>query len=42
LKGDDDDEEEKFDAMGNKIVSTKKAKKLTSVCKTASQFTIPY
>merc|ERR1711981_1484077 len=30
LKGDDDDEEEKFDAMGNKIVSTKKAKKLTS------------
>jgi elongation factor 3 len=26
----DDDEEEKFDAMGNKIVSTKKAKKLTS------------
>jgi elongation factor 3 len=23
-------EEEKFDAMGNKIVSTKKAKKLTS------------
>ncbi len=30
LKGDNDDEEEKFDAMGNKIVSTKKAKKLTS------------
>ncbi|CAG8976909.1 hypothetical protein HYALB_00011858 [Hymenoscyphus albidus] len=30
LKGDDDDEEDKFDAMGNKIVSTKKAKKLTS------------
>merc|ERR1712169_109969 len=30
LKGDDGDEEEKFDAMGNKIVSTKKAKKLTS------------
>jgi elongation factor 3 len=30
LKGDDDEEEEKFDAMGNKIVSTKKAKKLTS------------
>jgi len=30
LKADDDDEEEKFDAMGNKIVSTKKAKKLTS------------
>lgn len=30
LKGDDADEEEKFDAMGNKIVSTKKAKKLTS------------
>ncbi|EME47774.1 hypothetical protein DOTSEDRAFT_69645 [Dothistroma septosporum NZE10] len=26
----DDDEEEKFDAMGNKIESTKKAKKLTS------------
>lgn len=26
----DEDEEEKFDAMGNKIVSTKKAKKLTS------------
>ncbi|KAJ5042278.1 uncharacterized protein L3040_004830 [Drepanopeziza brunnea f. sp. 'multigermtubi'] len=30
LKGDDDEEEDKFDAMGNKIVSTKKAKKLTS------------
>ncbi|KLU82409.1 elongation factor 3 [Magnaporthiopsis poae ATCC 64411] len=30
LKGEDDGEEEKFDAMGNKIVSTKKAKKLTS------------
>ncbi|MBE3048256.1 ATP-binding cassette domain-containing protein [Candidatus Bathyarchaeota archaeon] len=30
LKGDDADEEEKFDAMGNKIASTKKAKKLTS------------
>ncbi|KAI5457126.1 armadillo-type protein [Mariannaea sp. PMI_226] len=30
LKQDDGDEEEKFDAMGNKIVSTKKAKKLTS------------
>jgi elongation factor 3 len=30
LKADDGDEEEKFDAMGNKIVSTKKAKKLTS------------
>lgn len=30
LKGDDADEEDKFDAMGNKIVSTKKAKKLTS------------
>jgi elongation factor 3 len=30
LKGDADEEEEKFDAMGNKIVSTKKAKKLTS------------
>ena len=30
LKGDDNEEEEKFDAMGNKIVSTKKAKKLTS------------
>jgi elongation factor 3 len=30
LKGDDDEEEEKFDAMGNKIVSTKKAKKLTA------------
>lgn len=29
LKG-DEDEEEKFDAMGNKIESTKKAKKLTS------------
>jgi elongation factor 3 len=26
----DDEEEEKFDAMGNKIESTKKAKKLTS------------
>ena len=30
LKADGDEEEEKFDAMGNKIVSTKKAKKLTS------------
>jgi len=30
LKGDDADEEEKFDAMGNKIVSTKKKAKLTS------------
>jgi len=30
LKGDDDDEEDKFDAMGNKIVSTKKKAKLTS------------
>lgn len=30
LKGDGDDEEEKFDAMGNKIVSTKKKAKLTS------------
>lgn len=30
LKADDGEEEEKFDAMGNKIVSTKKAKKLTS------------
>ena len=30
LKGEDDDEEEKFDAMGNKIVSTKKKAKLTS------------
>ncbi|KAH6889202.1 armadillo-type protein [Thelonectria olida] len=30
LKQDDDGEEDKFDAMGNKIVSTKKAKKLTS------------
>ncbi|KAM0245165.1 hypothetical protein ACHAQJ_010628 [Trichoderma viride] len=30
LKADDDDEEDKFDAMGNKIVSTKKKAKLTS------------
>ncbi|KAI6356178.1 translation elongation factor EF-3 [Pyricularia grisea] len=30
LKADEGEEEEKFDAMGNKIVSTKKAKKLTS------------
>ena len=30
LKGDDGEEEEKFDAMGNKIESTKKQKKLTS------------
>ena len=30
LKGDDEDEEDKFDAMGNKITGTKKAKKLTS------------
>ncbi|ESZ89567.1 elongation factor 3 [Sclerotinia borealis F-4128] len=30
LKGEDAEEEEKFDAMGNKIVSTKKAAKLTS------------
>jgi len=30
LKADGDDEEEKFDAMGNKIVSTKKKAKLTS------------
>ncbi|KAI9163813.1 Elongation factor 3B [Paramyrothecium foliicola] len=30
LKQDGDDEEEKFDAMGNKIVSTKKKAKLTS------------
>ncbi|KAL2201973.1 elongation factor 3 [Sarocladium strictum] len=30
LKGDDADEEDKFDAMGNKIVSTKKKAKLTS------------
>lgn len=30
LKNKDDDEEEKFDAMGNKIVSTKKKAKLTS------------
>ncbi|KAH6989323.1 armadillo-type protein [Ilyonectria sp. MPI-CAGE-AT-0026] len=30
LKGDGDDEEEKFDAMGNKIVSTKKKVKLSS------------
>ncbi|KAI8623430.1 ABC transporter [Xylariaceae sp. FL1651] len=30
LKQGDDDEEEKFDAMGNKIVSTKKKAKLTS------------
>ncbi|KPM40330.1 Elongation factor 3B [Neonectria ditissima] len=30
LKGDGDDEEEKFDAMGNKIVSTKKKAKLSS------------
>jgi len=30
LKQDDDGEEEKFDAMGNKIVSTKKKAKLTS------------
>lgn len=30
LKQDDDDEEDKFDAMGNKIVSTKKKAKLTS------------
>lgn len=30
LKAEDDGEEDKFDAMGNKIVSTKKAKKLTS------------
>ncbi|KAF7869944.1 hypothetical protein EAF04_004728 [Stromatinia cepivora] len=30
LKGDDADEEEKFDAMGNKIVSTKKKAKLSS------------
>ena len=30
FKADDGEEEEKFDAMGNKIESTKKAKKLTS------------
>ena len=30
LKGDDGDEEDKFDAMGNKIVTTKKKAKLTS------------
>ncbi|KAK6063820.1 elongation factor 3 [Seiridium cupressi] len=30
LTGKDDDEEEKFDAMGNKIVTTKKKAKLTS------------
>ncbi|ATZ55888.1 hypothetical protein BCIN_12g04380 [Botrytis cinerea B05.10] len=30
LKGEDADEEEKFDAMGNKIVSTKKKAKLSS------------
>ncbi|KAK0732069.1 armadillo-type protein [Lasiosphaeris hirsuta] len=30
LKGDDDEEEDKFDAMGNKIVSTKKKAKLSS------------
>ncbi|PTB43496.1 translation elongation factor EF-3 [Trichoderma asperellum] len=30
LKQDDDDEEDKFDAMGNKIVSTKKKAKLSS------------
>ncbi|KAK3317986.1 armadillo-type protein [Apodospora peruviana] len=30
LKAGDDDEEDKFDAMGNKIVSTKKKAKLTS------------
>ncbi|KAF7544890.1 hypothetical protein G7Z17_g9610 [Cylindrodendrum hubeiense] len=30
LKGDADDEEEKFDAMGNKIVTTKKKVKLSS------------
>jgi elongation factor 3 len=30
LKAGEDDEEEKFDAMGNKIVSTKKAAKLSS------------
>ncbi|TQS38947.1 hypothetical protein Golomagni_00537 [Golovinomyces magnicellulatus] len=30
LKGDDGDEEDKFDAMGNKIVSTKKKAKLSS------------
>ncbi|KAI1004729.1 Elongation factor 3 [Podosphaera aphanis] len=30
LKGDNDEEEEKFDAMGNKIVSTKKKAKLSS------------
>lgn len=30
LKGDADEEEEKFDAMGNKIASTKKKAKLTS------------
>lgn len=30
LKADDGDEEDKFDAMGNKIVSTKKKAKLTS------------
>lgn len=30
LKGDDGDEEDKFDAMGNKIEGNKKAKKLTS------------
>ncbi|RAL59606.1 hypothetical protein DID88_006465 [Monilinia fructigena] len=30
LKGDDADEEDKFDAMGNKIVSTKKKAKLSS------------
>lgn len=30
LKGEGDDEEEKFDAMGNKIVSTKKKVKLSS------------
>jgi elongation factor 3 len=30
LKAGDDDEEEKFDAMGNKIESTKKKAKLTS------------
>jgi len=30
LTGKDDDEEDKFDAMGNKIESTKKKAKLTS------------
>ena len=30
LKQGDDDEEDKFDAMGNKIEGNKKAKKLTS------------